>query len=207
MANIIVVGEVLFDRISEKGVANSYEMFLGGAPANCAMGISFFEKHTVFFVGGVGTDDFGRRALHTLKNNGVRTEYVTRTDYPTRIVTVKRDPIGNNRVFGGFQEGNKEIYADEDIHPIILQHAFFEREYTLLYTGSLIMAGRKSLDAVREMLALAQEKNIPIFLDVNMRPAFFSEDTSAMIVAIETFLSVASIVKMSSHFLQESFLE
>lgn len=196
MANIIVLGEVLFDNIAKKEDQHSQEMFLGGAPANCAMGITFLGNHNTLFVGGISTDDLGQQAYRALKKRGVEMEYVTRTDAPTRIVEVRYNSLSKERSFGGFQEGFEALYADEDIDPLVLQHAFFEKEISMLYTGSLIMAGKQSSEALYEMFALVEEKKIPLFLDVNMRPAFFS-DEEEMFVALEVLLERASVIKIS----------
>jgi|GEM_PF-3611873 len=192
---VVILGEVLFDSIEKKGDFEG-DLLLGGAPANCALGLASVSNQKVFFVGGVSTDNLGRLAYETLREKGVSLDYVTRSDKPTRIVRVILDQKTQERTFGGFKGIPDEGYADEDIEGMFIDHLFFEQDIAAIYTGSLIMAKERGQEVVRTLSIFAQEKQIPIFLDVNMRPIFFSNE-EAMFEMVEEALSYAQMVKMS----------
>lgn len=193
---IVVLGEVLFDRMVRESAPGGGEVFLGGASANCAAGLARAFDREACFLGGIGADEFGDRAYAALADMGVSLQYAKRTDMPTRVVRVLVDGETGERSFDGFEISESGTYADQELDAEAVEKCFAEQSVEMAYTGTLIFAGGSSAEAARKMLVLAREKGVAVFADVNIREFFF-ESEEDLREALRLVLSSAQAVKMS----------
>ncbi|WP_186430155.1 carbohydrate kinase [Clostridium sp. BSD9I1] len=117
MAKIFTIGEALIDFISEQsGVelkkVNSFQKAPGGAPANVAATVSILGGRS-YFIGKLGQDAFGDFLVETLKNTGVGTEYIFRTDKANTalaFVSLKED---GERDFSFYRKRSADMLLEE----------------------------------------------------------------------------------------------
>lgn len=117
MAKIFTIGEALIDFISEQsGVelkkVNSFQKAPGGAPANVAATVSILGGRS-YFIGKLGKDAFGDFLVETLKNTGVGTEYIFRTDKANTalaFVSLKED---GEREFSFYRNPSADMLLEE----------------------------------------------------------------------------------------------
>lgn len=117
MAKIFTIGEALIDFISEQsGVelkkVNSFQKAPGGAPANVAAAVSILGGKSCF-IGKLGQDAFGDFLIETLKNAGVGTDYIFRTDKANTalaFVSLKGD---GERDFSFYRNPSADMLLEE----------------------------------------------------------------------------------------------
>ncbi|MGC2108986.1 MAG: carbohydrate kinase [Candidatus Korobacteraceae bacterium] len=174
---IVSVGEILFD------VIDGTE-YLGGAPLNFAAHAHKLG-HEVFLVSGVGDDDRGRRALDSLRQHGISTEFV--------------------QVLSGKNTGTAEVELDLDGKPMFrivrpaaydfveLTAGHIERIAELqphwIYFGTLFHISPQALTSTIRLLdRLAGVKS---FYDVNLR------DGNWNLATVEELARHANVIKLS----------
>lgn len=197
MPTVICLGEVLFDRLADQvGVAatevESWTPLAGGAPANVACGLVKLGTPAEF-IGCVGVDQPGQALTKQLqaKEVGLRGLQHHPTA-PTRQVQVLRS-IDGDRTFAGFGTVATEQFADAylDLVPVEL---FTDGQFLVL--GTISLAYPHSHAATWQAVRLAQLYRIKIVVDVNWRPSFWPDPTTA-IATIQDLLSVADFVKFA----------
>ncbi len=153
-----IYGEVLFDRFPDG------HMVLGGAPFNVAWHLQAFGQAPTF-ISRVGDDPLGRQIRSAMRAWGLTTAALQLdSQYPTGTVEVH------------FNNGE----PDYDI--------VFDRAYdhidgvglppgtpSLLYHGTLAL---RCQDSRKGLQALKTANDMPIFVDVNLRPPWWDPDTT-----------------------------
>ncbi len=167
---ILSFGEVLFDVYPDKE-------FIGGAPMNFA---AHFARHggKAAMISAVGEDRFGTLALDALCGFGLDTSFVTRTERETGkcLVTLDENQIPSYDLLS-------------DVAYDYISCDGVKGDFDALYFGTLALRSeynRSSLCALLE-----REKFGEIFVDLNIRPPFFSSES------VTFALENASIVKIS----------
>ena len=163
-------GEILWDIYPE-------EKYIGGAPLNFAAHLSQHGEN-VSMMSAVGRDKLGEDALYRLSKWHISTKYVSLSDYPT---------------------GRCFVSIDNDGIPKydLLENAAFDRipywdsdeDFDVLYFGTLALRSEHNHITLQKLLA--NKKFSEIFVDINIRPPFYSKK------AIESAFSKASIIKIS----------
>jgi fructokinase len=161
----------------------------GGATANYACHASILGAE-VFMVSGVGNDDRGHALLEVYQKHGVNTQLIQRLEeYPTGIVTVELTDkglptftIGENAAWDHW-EWNNEIEG-------MLGQA------DALYFGTLGQRGDSTRAGIRKALTIAQDKNIPRILDINLRAPFYDDSL------IRDSITHCSVLKLSDEELE-----
>ena len=168
---ILSFGEILWDCYPEKAV-------IGGAPLNFA---AHLAKHSenVYMLSALGNDTLGKKALEKVKSWNIGTEYIT--------------------LYNDKTTGRCDVTLDENSVPSyhLLDDVAYDyiicdnipNEFDILYFGSLALRNefnRKSLEKL-----LSKNNFSDIFVDINIRPPFYSEDT------VQFAVSNASILKIS----------
>ena len=92
---LMVCGEALLDVFSAGDTATgmALEARVGGSPFNLAVGLARLGQPTAFF-SAVSTGFMGERLMRTLRDEGVDTTAVLRTDAPTTLSVVGLDAAG-----------------------------------------------------------------------------------------------------------------
>ena len=92
---LIVCGEALLDVFAAGDTATgmALEARVGGSPFNLAVGLARLGQPVAFF-SAVSTGFMGERLMRTLRDEGVNTSAVLRTDAPTTLSVVGLDAAG-----------------------------------------------------------------------------------------------------------------
>lgn len=175
---IIGLGEVLWDIFPDG------EHF-GGAPANFACTAAALGRDRVqaFVVSRVGRDELGRRALETLRKQGVDTSCLNVSDTPTGQVHVRIDAEGHAR----YEFASRSAWDELEWTPRLEDLA---RAADVVCFGSLGQRSERSRATIRSFVE-ATVTNALRILDVNLRPPF---DDDAVVL---DSLALANIVKLN----------
>ena len=198
---IACLGEALIDRLGSPGCDPSVDPSVvdcfGGAPANVACGLARLGT-PVSFLGRIGADSFGDGFISLFLQRGVSTSLLQRdTDRPTRIVLVRRTPVGE-RQFDGFCGDLGSGFADQFLDSLVLPVSRW------LLISTVLLASPRSATELLSALRQARTKGMAIALDVNWRPTFWdvtadpeSGPTAAAKAAIQPLLHQAALIKLA----------
>ena len=168
---ILSYGEIIFDVV--EGVP-----FLGGAPLNFAWFVNQLGGESTL-ASAVGSDDLGSQALLSIESYGIN-GHIKFSGQPTGTAIVNSD--------GKFDIAHPAAWDQIDILDLE------DGVYDLLYMGTLAQTSSFN----RERLAhLVQSLTVNVFLDLNLRPPFYSKEI------IFDSLRMANIVKVNVEEWQE----
>ena len=196
---VLCLGEMLFDYLADQ-VEQSYDEvetwtpYPGGAPANVACALIKLGT-TAGFISCLGRDEAGDELLSLLNTNGVNTQGVQRhASAPTRLVYVTRS-AGGERHFAGFGDNSADQFSDTHLDAAQLPTSLFNTA-NVLVSGTISLAFPQSRQATQAAFALAKQTGMDIFLDINWRPVFWSDEELAQSLIGQT-LQQADWVKCS----------
>lgn len=172
MGRPAVFGEVLFDCFPD-----SHEV-MGGAPFNVAWHLAGFGFDPIMLTG-VGQDSRGDAILQAMQAWGMDTRGVQSTSYPTGQVSVSFDNAEP-------QYEIVENQAYDNIEDDSVKQALAHSECSLLYHGSLI--ARKNSN--KRILSDLSNSDLPIFVDVNLRPPWWDFTSVRDMVAAATWVKL-----------------
>ena len=168
---ILSYGEIIFDVV--EGVP-----FLGGAPLNFAWFVNQLGGESTL-ASAVGSDDLGSQALLSIESYGIN-GHIKFSGQPTGTAIVNSD--------GKFDIAHPAAWDQIDIPDLE------DGVYDLLYMGTLAQTSSFN----RKRLAhLVQSLTVNVFLDLNLRPPFYSKEI------IFDSLRMANIVKVNVEEWQE----
>ncbi|MGK7932552.1 MAG: carbohydrate kinase [Microcystaceae cyanobacterium] len=199
MAQVICIGEILFDLLADQlgkelSDVNSWTAYPGGAPANVACGLVKLGISSAF-IGCIGNDNAGAELKQLLGEVGVNIDGVqSHPTAPTRQVYVTRSLTGE-RTFAGFGEISTTEFADAQFNADLLSSSLF-KEAQYLVTGTLGLAYTGSFQGMMKAVELAKQHKVKIFLDINWRPVFWDESQDPKTI-ITPLLQSADIIKCS----------
>lgn len=169
--NVLAFGEILWDVYPDRKC-------LGGAPLNFAAHLARHGERS-FMRSAVGADRLGAEALEQVRQWGVSTEYIA--------------------VLPEKQTGCCLVTLDERLVPSynLLQDVAYDHipcenlsgEFDVLYFGTLALRSEANCRTLKNLLAERQFREI--FVDVNIRPPFYSAETVRFTVENATLLKVS----------------
>ena len=204
---VICIGEALIDRIRNKS-NQGFTDFLGGAPANVACALRKLNIDSTF-IGSLGSDDYGKKFITKFNKLDVNLDFLQLdNDFPTRVVNVDRDQVGD-RFFSGFEAKSQLCFADEVLSKNLIENKllnlekiFLETKY--LVTGTILLASPMSTETIFFLLEKAKKFKVKIIIDLNWREVFwdysnFSSEISktARVNLIKKFLNHADVLKLA----------
>ncbi|CEM63168.1 5-dehydro-2-deoxygluconokinase [Treponema phagedenis] len=142
----------------------TFKKYLGGSPANIAVGLARLGKK-VGFVGRVSDDQFGTYIIDTFTKEGVDTENIIRTKNGENLGLTFTEILNEN-------ESSILMYRNmaadlslsvEDIH-----EEYIKQAKAILISGTAL-AQSPSREAVLKAVALAKKTNTPIIFDIDYR--------------------------------------
>jgi fructokinase len=173
---VVGLGEILWD-VFPDGPR------FGGAPANFACHAAQLGAQA-FMVSAVGQEELGTKALKALQDKGVETSHVTRSEFPTGIVTVQLDEAGKASYVFASNTAWDHLEWTEELKSLADQT-------DAVCFGSLGQRSEESRRTIQRFVeAVSPETAIRIF-DINLRPPFFSDD-----VILES-LQLANVLKLN----------
>ena len=169
---VLSFGEVLWDTYPT-------EKHIGGAPLN-------FSAHFVkaggeaYLLSAVGADELGASALSFLKEQGIRTDYVSVLEGKRTgecLVTLDGQGIPRYELLTG-------VAYDEIPKPELTG-----ADFDAFYFGSLALRSEKNRETVSAVLASRSFKEV--FVDINIRPPFISPDVIRFACRSATILKIS----------------
>lgn len=167
----LAFGEVLWD-VFPNGE------FIGGAPLNFAAHLSKMGEET-YVLTSVGNDDLGTKTLKIIDDFDVKTDYIS--------------------VLEGFETGKCLVTLNDNKVPQynLLDNVAYDEiwvenipdDFDVLYFGTLALRNDFNRNSLNKLLENNSFKEI--FVDVNIRPPFYSKET------VEFAVSNATILKIS----------
>lgn len=158
LARPIIFGEVLFDQFPDGSVV------MGGAPFNVAWHLQAFGVQPLM-ISRVGDDPLGRDIRNTMMAWGMDTSGMQMDSlHPTGTVAVTF--VENEPRF--------DIVADRAYDHIDADSLPPVKGEAIIYHGSLILRSETSRAALQELKRLT---GAPAFMDVNLRPPWWTETT------------------------------
>jgi fructokinase len=170
------IGETLWDVYPDAA-------HFGGAPANFACHAASLGAEA-WMVSAVGADEFGDRALDSLRQRGVECECVSRDSrHATGRVMVTLDAAG---------QASYEFAADTAWDHLVWSDdlASLARRSDAVCFGTLGQRSPISRDTIRRFVETTPQTALRVF-DVNLRQRFYDAET------IETSLGIASAMKLN----------
>jgi fructokinase len=195
VGKIVTLGEVVADVYREEMPSEVEMPFTarpGGAPANVAVAAARLGTEAAF-IGRLGDDLFGEFILRALEAVGVDTSAVVHQPPPTRttlaFVEVAED---GDREFTFYRSvpAADELLSPEDIKRETLSGASF------VNFGSIPLIKDPVRSATRKFAELANEMDLPVAFDVNLREHLW-ENLETARKTIESMLDLSTIVKLS----------
>jgi sugar/nucleoside kinase (ribokinase family) len=169
MPELLAVGEILVDMIPEQvGNYTRVKTFLkcfGGAPFNTAVGAARLGA-SVGAICTVGSDQFGRFLVETLRENGVDTSGVVTKPARTSLAFVLRKEKGEREFF--FYRRPWAQTADTLLSPSDLNPSYF-RDVRILHYSGVALSHSPCRKAVERAIKLAKKENARIAFDPNIR--------------------------------------
>ena len=165
---ILCYGEMLWDIFPDGAVP-------GGAPMNVAIGLQKLGSD-VFILSSCGKDKLGENLLEYLHENGLSTEYVQQSNYPTGAVNVHLSETKDATYEIVFPSAWDYIHQTEELP-----------EIDVLVYGSLSCRNKTSFET---LVSLLNTTAIKVF-DVNFRAPFIDQPI------VEQLLKKADLVKMN----------
>ena len=169
---IAIFGEALIDHFPDG------QQILGGAPFNVAWHLQAFAQYPCF-ISRVGQDATGDKIRQAMLAWGLAVENLQRDpDYPT----------GTVQVIINHDEPSYDILADQAYDFIDAQQLDANRQYSVIYHGTLALRNRTSEQALQGLIARHQGK---VFIDVNLRAPWWHKE------AVNQWLDRADWVKLN----------
>ncbi|TAK64259.1 carbohydrate kinase [Methylobacter sp.] len=169
---IAIFGEALFDQFPDG------QQILGGAPFNVAWHLQAFNQRPCF-IGRIGRDALGEKIRRAMLAWGMAVENLqVDPDRPTGTVQVSF----NN------SEPSYDILADQAYDFITVQQPDVDRQFSVLYHGTLALRNRVSAQTLQDLTARHQGK---VFIDVNLRAPWWHKE------AVKQWVNKAHWVKLN----------
>lgn len=202
MARVLCLGEALVDRLGPPGGDPAQDQpvddRLGGAPANVACALARLGTSSALLAR-LGRDAWGTAFEALLLDRGVDSRaWQWDGQRPTRVVLVRRERSGE-RQFVGFTGDQGEGFADQALDASALEAPLARLLPTAqwLLIGSLPLASPASGAALERAVALAVAAAVPVALDVNWRPGFWSVTPEEARDRLTPLLKRAQLLKLA----------
>ena len=185
---ILCCGEALIDMIPTDlaGGGTGFAPHAGGAIFNTAVALGRLNAK-VGMLSGVSTDGFGTLLADRLRENGVDTAHLIRSDRLTTLAIVHL--IDGQATYSFYDEGAAGRMLTEADMPTL------GYEVKTLYFGGISLVSPPAADAYAALLEAAHDSRI-VMLDPTIRPGFIT-DEAAYRARLGQMLSRADIVKVS----------
>ncbi len=185
---VVSFGEALVDIVNQ---ANSFQPFVGGAPANVAVAVSKLGGAS-HFIGSVGSDLFGDMVVNTLSDHAVDISALRQlSEHSTALAFVSIDEEGE-RSFSFSRQDTADLRYPLNELPIDL----FQQKKGIFHFGSNSLTTDYMAAITLALIAVAKNNDWLVSFDVNLRPSLWPKsviDESR----IMTFLTMADVIKMS----------
>lgn len=142
----------------------NFNKYLGGSPANIAVGMARLGKK-VGFIGRVSDDQFGDYVTHYFQKEGIDTSHITRCRNGENLGLTFTEIISplESRILM-YREG----VADLMLEPEDVEEEYIVKAKALLISGTALAAS-PSREAALKAVMLARKNGIPVIFDIDYR--------------------------------------
>lgn len=144
--------------------SRTFKLYLGGSPANIAVGLSRLGKKCGFFCA-VSADQFGDFVMEEFTREGVDTTRVVRTTHGEKLgltFTEVLSPTESSILM------YRNAIADLSLSPEHIDETYIAKGKALLISGTSL-ASSPSREAALKAMMLARKTNTPIVFDIDYR--------------------------------------
>ncbi|WP_170289735.1 carbohydrate kinase family protein [Cytobacillus depressus] len=197
---IISLGEVIVDMISKDKTNKNFQPFLGGATVNLAVGVKRLGVNS-FYLCKLGTDETSEFVKESFNNEEVCLDYCTHSSAKKNCKVYVHQDQNGERVFHSYINPTPNEWLTENE----LAKELFDKG-KIFYFGSGTLFHETSLKTTEKALDYANETNIFVAFDVNIRLKRWESEEQCK-KTITSFLNRADLVKMAEEellFLTES---
>lgn len=194
MNKLITIGELLIDFTSQdRGLLKHVTSFVknaGGAPANVAVCHQKLGGQSLLITK-LGSDPFGDYLFDVIKQSGVCTDYIVRTNiYQTSLAFVSITDTGE-RDFTFYRNNASDLNLEPDEIP---SHIFQKGD--ILHFCSVDLVDSPSKQAHLKAIEIARKHDVVVSFDPNLR---FSLWPNALLLkdTVLSFIPLADILKIS----------
>lgn len=193
MKKIICFGEALIDMLNTEH--SQYTAFVGGAPANVAVGIAKLGGQASF-IGQVGADKFGRSIREFLSLYKVDVEHLLSHPYAkTALAFVQLDDTGD-RSFSFYREQTADVLMDKSqLNPNSLSDA------AILHLCSNTLTTQTGFELSLGAIELAKQHNTVVSFDLNLRDELWP-NSQIDLTRVDSIIELADVVKFSAEELE-----
>lgn len=192
MALVYTVGRAIVDLYAEETHvsltdAASFKKYVGGSSANTAVGLARLGAD-VGLIARIGDDPMGRYVEQKLREERVDTSMLARDPrLATGMAFAALFPPNDSDVWFCPRPNANAALSPHDLKADQIKNA------RILVIAGTALASESSREAVMQLLALAQQHNLLVVLDVDWRPVFWERPDEAPRVYADV-LSRASVV-------------
>ncbi len=142
----------------------NFNKYLGGSPANIAVGMARLGKK-VGFIAKVSDDQFGDYVTHYFENEGIDTSHISRCKNGENLGLTFTEILSpsESRILM-YRDG----VADLALAPEDVDEAYIRGAKTLLISGTALAAS-PSREAAFKAAALARKNGVPVIFDIDYR--------------------------------------
>lgn len=190
MSGVICLGEALIDFTPLDKENQDFRKNPGGAPANVAVALSRLGVN-VDFISKVGKDFFGKYLKNKLARENVNTKNVFLTNKAkTGITFVTFDEEGDRSFDFYVKSSADSLLKKEEVD----ENLFKENDF--FHFGSISLIEESARSATKYAIKLAEENNLIISFDPNLRFSLWSkkDDAKDQVVSV---LDKCDILKVS----------
>lgn len=193
MCEFLSIGEPLVVFAAEEvdktlDEANTFKKYVAGAELNVCIGLNKLE-HSVQYISSLGRDPFGNFIKESIQKKGIKTNYISLTDkYKTGFYFKNKVSTGDPKTFY-FRDNSAASHFDASK----ISNIDFSDLKVIHITGIFGALSSKNMKALLQLEDFANNRNITITFDPNLRPALW-KDQSTMIRVTNRLASKASIV-------------
>ena len=193
MIDVVALGELLIDFATQSTDESGYPTMAahpGGAPANFLAALTKFGAKTAL-LGKVGADTFGNLLIGTLKDAGIETRGLIRTeDTFTTLAFVTFDAHGDREFAFARKPGADTCMSFEELDLSLIDEA------KIFHFGTLSLTDEPARTATYKAVAYAKERGKLITYDPNLRKPLW-RDMDTCKEQLLWGLSQADVVKIS----------
>jgi len=190
MKKVLCFGEVLIDFLPNEDDETSFKPIAGGAPANVAVAIAKLGGES-FFVGGIGSDNFGLFLQKQLAAYRVNTNYLRSFENSNSALVLVSLDDKKERSFSFYRHDTADmLFSSEDFSEESFQQS------DIFHYCSNTLTTEKLAQTTLAGLRLAKVHQLVVSLDVNLRLTLWSE-ASVLSSRILECLPHTDIIKFS----------
>lgn len=168
---ILSFGEILWDVYDDA-------KYIGGAPFNFAAHLTK-HKEEVYMLTTIGEDELGKEALSRLDGYNIHTDYICVSNQKQTgccLVTLDENSVPAYNLL-------------DDVAYDYIKCDDIPNSHDVLYFGTLALRSKYNFNSLKELINSHSFKEI--FVDVNIRPPFFSYATTSFALNNATILKIS----------------